>query len=790
MNKTNDSKNKLIPYDESGQSKSQLLSKKDLLGLVRKTNPAELNVAPSSFWSVEESLKTGSIDDSNLKQQLNIIESGVLYSAKLYNDIKVKNDMLAKTLKKKLANLDEQRRNFENLNAMKQAETTESKRIQELQREATNVEIEIVKLTHYSRQLDHIMLRLKTNQLKFDAHMGLMENTMPAITREQEEVAHLKRCLMVGLGKASLVLDQTKQALSRAKRDRAHLMAKRLEEMKNAEMLQEWMEKRKEAKLNLALELRGDLTKEEERFLTDQINAKVEETKRLQKENEESTKLLYETETFFAKLKQITGVTSLENMAEKFSLQKISKIDLEKEVSEVERKLAHAKKELLYQEKAFSDLKSTGANQVDLSRSASDKLTQDIEKARGDFKLSKASNARLATILLELQQSSNGLLQRLLPFSDLTELDTNSVHSNNNSQNITDMMNNTANTTTSYNSGVTNSNGNLATTIEALNQSEAILAKMLEIVTNGTDNNNIASVVNNSINGLSSFSASSYPFASEDDNDHMNDSSNNGIAGNTSGNINVRVKSKKMKRSDDLTVEMSGLGQKVGGNNSNTLNGKSDKSATSNALLSSSMIAGNKSTLGGIPKNTSTPSTPNNKPSSSLVSMRKHGLHASGSENEIASRELVKSRSERRLTEEIQRIRREKKKEKLLQQQSNRKHTLAAVKAKQMAEAINSSKGGGGDASDKKPGTANVSQKAGATGGGGTVAGLIEDDDDGKLAADLEFKMMAMNLIAKEQQEYCQRLTGTTKLMADGVNVRADVMTKVKTFFDRKPELE
>ena len=60
-------------------------------------------------------------------------------------------------------------------------------------------------------------------------------------------------------------------------------------------------------------------------------------------------------------------------MAEKFSLQKISKIDLEKEVAEVERKLAHAKKELIYQEKLFSDLKSTGVGQADLSRSASDR---------------------------------------------------------------------------------------------------------------------------------------------------------------------------------------------------------------------------------------------------------------------------------------------------------------------------------------------------------------------------------------------------------------------------------
>lgn len=65
----------------------------------------------------------GFIDNSGIKQQLSIVESGVLYSAKLYNDIKDKNDVLAKTLKKKLANLDEQRRNFEGLNAMKQVRT-------------------------------------------------------------------------------------------------------------------------------------------------------------------------------------------------------------------------------------------------------------------------------------------------------------------------------------------------------------------------------------------------------------------------------------------------------------------------------------------------------------------------------------------------------------------------------------------------------------------------------------------------------------------------------------------
>lgn len=76
----------------------------------------------------------------------------------------------------------------------------------------------------------------------------------------------------------------------------------------------------------------------------------------------------------------------------------------------------------------------------------------------------------------------------------------------------------------------------------------------------------------------------------------------------------------------------------------------------------------------------------------------------------------------------------------LLQQQSSRKGTMAALKAK-----VDSA---GSD--NKRGGTANALVKS-------TAGALVEDDDDAKLAADLEFKMMAMNLAAKEQQEYCSK---------------------------------
>ena len=46
----------------------------------------------------------------------------------------------------------------------------------------------------------------------------------------------------------------------------------------------------------------------------------------------------------FMKIKQITGMTSLEDMLEKFTAQKVNKKNLEKEYAEVEVKLNDAKK--------------------------------------------------------------------------------------------------------------------------------------------------------------------------------------------------------------------------------------------------------------------------------------------------------------------------------------------------------------------------------------------------------------------------------------------------------------
>jgi hypothetical protein len=128
--------------------------------------------------------------------------------------------------------------------------------------------------------------------------------------------------------------------------------------------LKRWLRERAVTKMALATELRGDLTKEEEVLLRTQVillpvlssliscsvsvvtqlKEKEEKTKKLQRANEESQRKVQSMDDAFMKIKQITGMTSLDDMLEKFTAQKINKKNLEKEHAEVEVKLNDAKK--------------------------------------------------------------------------------------------------------------------------------------------------------------------------------------------------------------------------------------------------------------------------------------------------------------------------------------------------------------------------------------------------------------------------------------------------------------
>lgn len=66
-------------------------------------------------------LSQSAIDDSDVKQQMNIVENGVNYNVKRYNDLKIMNERLVVVLKSKLDELEQQKKSFEALDNMKKA---------------------------------------------------------------------------------------------------------------------------------------------------------------------------------------------------------------------------------------------------------------------------------------------------------------------------------------------------------------------------------------------------------------------------------------------------------------------------------------------------------------------------------------------------------------------------------------------------------------------------------------------------------------------------------------------
>jgi hypothetical protein len=486
-------------------------NKRELVEAVRALNPAGLNTAGQIFWDVEGALKTTTMDDSGVQQQIVIVENGVNYSVKKFNDLKVAGERLTRTLKSRLDELDDQKKGFETLDAMKNATTEEGLKIKSLQRETKELRAEIERKEHYTRVLENMLLRLKHNALKFDAHMTGMEETHRNIHKEGAEIRLLRRNLDAGLAKAVAVLDETKEFLDAARTDRKVLLEQRRNELRTAQTLQEWMSDRETQKQALATELKGDLTKVEENFLKRQLSSKVETTKSLQKATEESHKRLQAMEDAFLQLKQVTGVGSVDEMYEKFNNQTLSKKVLEMDVADAAQSLEKAKKEYAKKEQYFHSLKVSGGGMSELSREATQAQQEAIEKKKSGQKLIRADTERLSGLLLQLEQGSAGLMQRVNPHMHLAE------------GNVFELTE-------------AEDKANWIVAMDALSTAEQVLAKMMEAMAG--DGTGSPTQMKNLLD------------AEEDDDSDDGRSVGTVVEAPVFGK-NVRIKSKKMKRESE-----------------------------------------------------------------------------------------------------------------------------------------------------------------------------------------------------------------------------------------------
>lgn len=467
---------KLEPLEQnqlSAQSKQMMNSKvkpltkkNELIEAVRKVAPASVPMNPQLYHDVASNLKTCSIDDSEVRQQLSIVEDGVNNSARKYNDLRVICDRKATELKARLDELDSLKLEHDHMVRMKARDTHEARRIDKLKIEIAEVETKLARSIHFSRQLDHMMQRLARNKIKFDAHMNGMQDTYNAVYKEWEEIRLMRRSLDSGLSSATLKYEETAEQVRIKRHERQTLLHQRKLELKNAHRLKLWMKERAVVKMELATELRGDLTEDEEVLLRTQLKEKEEKTKRLQRANEESQRRVSLMEESFQRIKQITGMSSLDDMVDKFSVQRINKKNLEKEVSDVEQRLAEAKKLNAKAEQAFQERKSSGVGDAEINRDDTITSEEKINAARYEYKITKAASERLDAVLVALRQGANGLLQRVQPYVSLVDAGVFELTSGGN---------------------VTGNeeNHSWTDTMDSLSTAEQVLSKMIEVIGGG-----------------------------------------------------------------------------------------------------------------------------------------------------------------------------------------------------------------------------------------------------------------------------------------------------------------
>ncbi|KAG5181328.1 hypothetical protein JKP88DRAFT_321768 [Tribonema minus] len=159
--------------------------------------------------------------------------------------------------------------------------------------------------------------------------------------------------------------------------------------------------------------LKGDLAPEQEQELLIALRGREEALGAVRAANEERAREVAALEATFARVRQATGVHSLEDMVAKIANQAANRETLEREEREVERRAAavrHRQEEL---EQRFCDMKASGVGSTELNRDISDKLKAEAESYRAEVKATKIAYEKLEETLLAVRQGAKGLCQRL-----------------------------------------------------------------------------------------------------------------------------------------------------------------------------------------------------------------------------------------------------------------------------------------------------------------------------------------------------------------------------------------
>jgi hypothetical protein len=255
--------------------------------------------------------------DSSSKE-VEHMEHSVHTVSRRYNDIKIQADRKAAELDRMKDELTDLNLEFQMVEANLQKRTPEARRIESLQGEIKKVGKDMEDKLFYQNQLSHMSKRLSSNQMSFDAHLHGMEEALNLCQKEYSEVKLLLRQLEAGKAQAHINFNVTQKQLDLEAGTRQSTLTTKRQDAENCRRIEQWRQQRNSQRQEYNADKRGDMANDGERILALQLAESEKTQSQMIAVRKQQTETINGLEEAFQRIRQATGVRSLDEMVEKF----------------------------------------------------------------------------------------------------------------------------------------------------------------------------------------------------------------------------------------------------------------------------------------------------------------------------------------------------------------------------------------------------------------------------------------------------------------------------------------
>ncbi|KAF4149708.1 hypothetical protein GN958_ATG01104 [Phytophthora infestans] len=409
------------------QKLKKITHKRELMEAVRKTStPIMLPGRDSGLSSSNRSLHDGNASNptpeiDSGQRDIEYLEDGVHHNARKFNELKLTVDRRQRDLHKLLDELRVLQLENETLSKIQNQDTPVSKKNNQIKQHIAQCTASMEEQMHLRRQLEHMIRRLQTTQLRVDSQLSGMATAVDSSEREVEEVKTLCRQLEVGKSRAVQFLQEVQLQLQVERKARARELGDHEVRARNSQKMETWRLQRAQERAEMVAEMRGDLSAEEEARLIKCIESKERDKEALHAANLVKSQKNADFEAVLSEMKLAMGAASLREVVEKIGAQAATSISLDKEKTQAEERLVAVRQEKELVLRELNELKASGIGGIELNREVYNTLESEIQQAKATYKVNKSAYERLDGVMSAVRQGSFGLARRLQAFDDVLE---------------------------------------------------------------------------------------------------------------------------------------------------------------------------------------------------------------------------------------------------------------------------------------------------------------------------------------------------------------------------------